>query len=161
MKVNFVGNNLVQIDDCHICFRNFAGAAGKFNKAGERSFSIVIDNDEAKELLLERGFNVKIRPPREEGDSPFMYLPVKMSFNGRGPEVYLEVNGNRILQTEDTIGIIDQVDVESCSFDIRAYDWEFNGNTGTSAWLNGGLIIQRSNRFANSNNNYTNEDLPF
>lgn len=148
MEVKFVGNDLVQLNNCRICFRNFSGAASKFNRAGERNFAVVIDNDEAKDILVERGFNVRIKPPFEDGDAPFMYLPVKIAYsNGHGPSVYLDANGSRVLLTEDSIGCLDQVDIENCYFDIRAYDWEMNGNIGTSAWLNGGLVMQRSNRF--------------
>ncbi len=149
MEVKFVGNDLVQLNDCHIIFRNFAGAPSTYNRAGDRNFAVVIDNEEAKELLVERGFNVRIKPPREAGDSPFMYLPIKLSYsNGRGPYLYLECNSNRVLLDENSVSCLDQVDIQECFFDVRAFDWEMNGRTGTSAWLNAGLLIQRADRFA-------------
>ena len=150
MEVKFVGNNLVEFNDCRICFRNFSGAESKYNRNGDRNFAIVIDSEEAKNLLVERGFNVKIKPPREEGDAPFMYLQVKFKYdnNGHGPSLYLESFGNRVLLDANSVRTLDQVDIENCYFDIRAFDWEMDGDTGTSAWLNGGLVIQHTDRFA-------------
>ena len=90
MKINFAARGVVQIDDARIIYRNFAGAPSKFNREGDRNFAVVIDDQDIAEALTEKGWNVKIKPPREEGDEPFMFLPVKVKFNDRGPKVYLQ-----------------------------------------------------------------------
>ena len=122
MKINFAARGVVQIDDARIIYRNFAGAPSKFNREGDRNFAVVIEDQDIAEALTEKGWNVKIKPPREEGDDPFMFLPVKVKFNERGPRVYLQnsLGGrNRVTLDEDTVGILDNVDIINVDLDIR------------------------------------------
>ena len=122
MKINFAARGVVQIDEARIIYRNFAGAPSKFNREGDRNFAVVIEDQDIAEALTEKGWNVKIKPPREEGDEPFMFLPVKVKFNDRGPKVYLQnsLGGrNRVTLDEDTVGILDNVDITNVDLDIR------------------------------------------
>ena len=133
MKINFASRGVVQIDEARIIYRNFAGAPSKFNREGDRNFAVVIEDQDIAEALTEKGWNVKIKPPREEGDEPFMFLPVKVKFNDRGPRVYLQnsLGGlNRVTLDEDTVGILDNVDITNVDLDIRPYDWDVQGKTG-------------------------------
>ena len=158
MEVKFVGNNLVEFNDCRICFRNFSGPASQYNRNADRNFAIVIDSEEAKNLLVERGFNVKIKPPRDEDDTPFMFLPVKVKFNNRGPNIYVQSAGNVKRLTEETVGMLDEIDIQSVDMDLRPYDWEVNGKEGRSAYLQAMNVIQNIDRFGAQ---YAAQDLPF
>lgn len=150
MKINFAARGVVQIDDARIIYRNFAGAPSKFNREGDRNFAVVIDDQDIAEALTEKGWNVKIKPPREEGDEPFMFLPVKVKFNERGPRVYLQnsLGGrNRVTLDEDTVGILDNVDITNVDLDIRPYDWDVQGKTGRTAYLQSICVTQEVDRF--------------
>ena len=150
MKINFAARGVVQIDDARIIYRNFAGAPSKFNREGDRNFAVVIDDQDIAEALTEKGWNVKIKPPREEGDEPFMFLPVKVKFNERGPRVYLQnsLGGrNRVTLDEDTVGILDNVDITNADLDIRPYDWDVQGKTGRTAYLQSICVTQEVDRF--------------
>ena len=150
MKINFATRGVVQIDDARIIYRNFAGAPSKFNREGDRNFAVVIDDQDIAEALTEKGWNVKIKPPREEGDEPFMFLPVKVKFNDRGPRVYLQnsLGGrNRVTLDEDTVGILDNVDITNVDLDIRPYDWDVQGKTGRTAYLQSICVTQEVDRF--------------
>lgn len=150
MKINFAARGVVQIDDARIIYRNFAGAPSKFNREGDRNFAVVIDDQDIAEALTEKGWNVKIKPPREEGDDPFMFLPVKVKFNERGPRVYLQnsLGGrNRVTLDEDTVGILDNVDIINVDLDIRPYDWDVQGKTGRTAYLQSICVTQEVDRF--------------
>ena len=150
MKINFAARGVVQIDDARIIYRNFAGAPSKFNREGDRNFAVVIDDQDIAEALTEKGWNVKIKPPREEGDDPFMFLPVKVKFNDRGPKVYLQnsLGGrNRVTLDEDTVGILDNVDIINVDLDIRPYDWDVQGKTGRTAYLQSICVTQEVDRF--------------
>lgn len=150
MKINFAARGVVQIDDARIIYRNFAGAPSKFNREGDRNFAVVIEDQDIAEALTEKGWNVKIKPPREEGDEPFMFLPVKVKFNERGPRVYLQnsLGGrNRITLDEDTVGILDNVDIINVDLDIRPYDWDVQGKTGRTAYLQSICVTQEVDRF--------------
>ena len=84
MRINNRGN-ILEIEDARIIFRNFAGLGSKYNREGDRNFAVIIPNEDIKDQLVADGWTVKIKPPREEGDEPFMYLPVKIKFNNRRP----------------------------------------------------------------------------
>lgn len=157
MELVFAPRGILQIDDARIMFRNFRGEGDRFNREGDRNFVLIIPNEEIADALAKEGWNVKIKDPREEGDTPFMYLPVKVKFNDRGPQVYL-VTGNRHNRlTEESIGMLDDIDIASVSMDIRPYDWEVNGKTGRTAYLQTIEVFQEIDRFAAK---YAEEESP-
>lgn len=148
MRLTFAPRGILQIDDARITYRNFSGIGSKYNREGDRNFAVVIEDEETANLLIEEGWNVKIKPPREEGDSPFMILPVKIKFNDRGPAVYLITGERKNELDEDTIDCLDNVDILSVDMDIRPFDWEVNGKTGRTAYLQAIHVIQEVDRFA-------------
>lgn len=148
MQVTFAPKNIVQIDDARIIYRNFSGAPSQFNREGDRNFAVVIPDQEIADALIEQGWNVKIKPPREDQDTPFMFLSVKVKFNDRGPNVYLKTGHALNKLTEETIGMLDDVDIISVDLDIRPYDWEINGKTGRTAYLHSMQVTQQIDRFA-------------
>ena len=148
MKISFGPKGILQIDEARIIYRNFSGAPSKFNREGDRNFAVVIDDEEIKDALIEEGWNVKIKAPREEGDEPFMYLPVKVKFNERGPKVYLKSGKATNRLDEESIDCLDHVDIVSVDMDIRPYDWEVQGKTGRTAYLQSIWVTQEVDRFA-------------
>ena len=148
MEITFAPRDILQIDNAHIIFRNFSGEASKFNREGDRNFALRIFDQDIADKLLDLGWNVKIKPPREEGEDPFMYLPVKIKFNDYGPKVYLKSGSNRVTLDEESISCLDNIEIENADLDIRPYDWEVNGKQGRTAYLQGGLITQKVDRFS-------------
>lgn len=148
MNVTFAPKGIMQIDDARITFKNFAGAAGMYNREGERSFALVINSQEVADAMIKEGWNVKIKPPREDGDDPFMYLTVKVAFNDYGPNVYLQSGKNLRKLDAETAGIIDHVRIVSADLDIRPYDWNINGKSGRTAYLQSIRVTQDLDRFA-------------
>ena len=148
MKITFAPKGILQIDDARIIYRNFSGAPSKFNREGDRNFAVVIDDEDICDALVNDGWNVKIKPPREEGDDPFMFLPIKIKFNDRGPRVYLKTGRNVNKLDEETVSILDNVDILSVDLDVRPYDWEVNGKEGRTAYLQSMQVEQEIDRFA-------------
>ncbi len=146
MQIKF-RNDILEIEDARIIYRNFEGVASKFNREGDRNFAVIIPNDEIKDELIEAGWTVKIKPPRDEDDTPFMFLPVKIKFNNRGPAAYLRSGDTVTRLNEDTIGILDEIDIQSVDMDLRPYDWEVNDKTGRTAYLQAINVIQNIDRF--------------
>lgn len=146
--VTFAPRGILQIDDARIIYRNFSGAPSKFNREGDRNFAVVIPEQELADALIDAGWNVRIKPPREDDDAPFMYLPVKVKFNDRGPTVYLKSGNAMNRLTEETIGMLDDVDIAGVDLDIRPYDWEVNGREGRTAYLQSIHVTQEIDRFA-------------
>lgn len=148
MHVTFAPKGILQIDDARIIYRNFSGIGSKFNREGDRNFSIIIEDQDIADELVKNGWNVKIKPPRDEDDTPFMTLPVKVKFNDRGPIVYLITGKRKNELDEESIGILDNVDILGVDLDLRAYDWEVNGKAGRTAYLQSICVTQEVDRFA-------------
>lgn len=154
MNITFAPRGILQIDDAIIIYRNFSGAPSKFNREGDRNFAVVIPDQEIDDhrktlaaRLIEDGWNVKIKS-RGEDEDPFMFLPVKVKFNDHGPNVYLKT-GSRINKLdEESVSCLDDVDIMSVDLDIRPYDWDVNGKTGRTAYLQSISVTQNVDRFA-------------
>ena len=146
MRIKFRGN-ILEIEDARIIYRNFSGAPSKFNREGDRNFAVIIPNEDIKDELVEAGWNVKIKPPREDFDEPFMFMPIKVVFNNRGPAAYVRSGDSVTRLNEDTIDMLDEIDIASVDMDIRPYDWEVNGRTGRSAYLQAINVTQNVDRF--------------
>ena len=155
MQIEILENGNLRIDDARIIFRNFSGEGSKFNRAGDRNFALVIPNQDICDMLLadenEAGasWNVKVKPPRDEDEDPLMFLAVKIKFNGRGPNVYLKTDGKMVKLDEDSIGMLDQIDISSVDLDIRPYDGELSGKPFRAAYLQSMCVTQDvTDRFA-------------
>lgn len=148
MELTFAPRDILQVNDTRIIYRNFRGEGIKFNREGDRNFAMIIPTQDLADELISRGWNVKIKEPREEGEEPFMYLPIKVKFNDRGPQIYL-VTGDRTNRLdEDVVSMLDDIDIRSVDLDIRPYDWEVNGKTGRTAYLQAMEVTQEIDRFA-------------
>ena len=157
MNLIFAPRGILQIDDARIIYRNFAGAPSKFNREGDRNFAVVIPDEEIANALIKKGWNVKTKPPRDDDDGPFMYLPVKVKFNDRGPNAYL-ASGNRLNKLdEDSISCLDDVDILGVDLDIRPYDWQVNGKVGRTAYLQAIKVTQKIDRFGRYDDDYPRE----
>lgn len=154
MELTFAPKGILQIDNARIIFRNFRGERGKFNAEGERSFSLIIPNQEIADALLEDknrdgvSWNVKIKPPHDEGEQPFIYLPVKVRFNNYGPHIYLKTGNSRIKLNEETVSCLDDIEIRSVDLDIRPYDDRANGSPFRAAYLQSMEVTQNIDRFA-------------
>lgn len=153
MRITYAPREILQIDDARIIYRNFAGRGDKYNREGDRNFAVVIPDQEMAQELLNRGWNVKIKPPREEGDEPFMFLPVKVKFNDRGPIVYLRTARVQNRLDEESIDCLDNIDILSVDLDIRPYDWVVQEGTpnekrGRAAYLQSICVTQNVDRFS-------------
>lgn len=109
-------DNTITIWDAKLYFKNFSGAEGRYNKAGDRNFGVFID-DETAIKLEEEGWNVKRTKPDEDGyQRP--YLKVKVNFKGR-PAIYLINSSSKVRLDEDTVGDLDDYVFEKIDLKIR------------------------------------------
>lgn len=127
------------LEDVRLIYRNFEGRKGKYNKEGVRSVGVVIPQDKADELV-EEGWAVKCRPPREEGDPPLCFLSVAIRFDIMPPRIYLVTSRNKTSLDEETCHLVDEADIESADIIVRPYNWDVDGDTGTKAYLKNAWI---------------------
>src|SRR6185369_2773105 len=87
----------ITIENAHLIYRNFAGAAKKFNAKGLRNFNVLLDVDLAK-VLEKDGWNIKWDDPKEDGDLPQARIKVAVRFDNYPPRIILITkNGKTIL----------------------------------------------------------------
>lgn len=126
----------VTIENAKLIFLNFSGRGGPYNDPGDRNFAIELPEDEAAELA-NRGWNVKQQKPREdaEGEEGRLYLPVSVKYNKKPPRVVMISSTGRQALTEDTIDVVDQVEIEQADVVLNPFPWEVNGKKGIKAYL--------------------------
>lgn len=116
-------------------YRNFSGVKTQYNAAGNRTFSVFLPQAVAEELE-DIGWYVKHKPPYREGDDPQNQLDVSLAFGQYPPTVILiSHDGTRTVLNEETVGLLDTTDIERADLEIRPYNWEVNGRTGTKAYV--------------------------
>lgn len=140
--------NNINIEGAMIIWKNFSGERDKFNP-GKRGFSVVIDDTVMADELRQEGWNVKDRPLQEGVDDSEQEwtLPVKLNMN-RYTQVWLIVGNHKTLLDEDTVSQLDVVDIVNCDISIRPYEWEMNGRTGITAYVDSMYVTIRENKFA-------------
>lgn len=127
-------NGEITIEDARIIFRNFEGRKEMYNEKGDRGFCVLLDEDAAK-VLQNDGWKVKFLKPREEGDEPQAYLPVAVKYGFKDPRVIILTRRGRTTLDEDTIGLVDAIDIEKVDLTVRPYNWEVRGERGVKAYL--------------------------
>ena len=177
MNVTVNPRGTLEITGARIAFRNFRGLQSEFNNEGDRNFSLIIsggtfddgrhcievDAETMAELLQKEenrygaGWNVKIKAPRQEGDQPFIHLPVKVKFNERGPVVYVISGRNARRLDEDSIGMLDRIDILSVDLTIRPFDGEARFGPFRSAYLQSIEVTQDIDHIAAR---YADEEYP-
>lgn len=155
MEVTFTNRGIVQIDGARIIYRNFTGRGTQYNREGDRNFCVVIDDQDIADKLLEEGFNVKIRQPREEGELPFMYLKVNVKYHPKtsdlarlNPTAVLLTGRNRNPLDDESICLLDKIDIANVDMDISGSNWSVQGRSGRSAYLSKIYVTQEIDRFA-------------
>ena len=151
MNLTFAPRGILQIDNIDgrdLLFKNFAGEESKFNRKGDRNFSLRIREIETADALKNEGWNVRVKPARDDDEDDFMRLPVKVKFTDYGPKVYLWTGDRRNELDEESISCLDNIEIDYVNMDIRPYDWEVNGRTGRTAYLQTIEVFQKVDRFA-------------
>ena len=124
---------------------NFAGLASKYNSLGNRNFVIELPGDMALDME-QKGWNVKTRQSKEEGEPDWYTLQITFKFNKDNPRlnprIILIQGKKQIPLTEDNIDILDNIDIQTADLTIRPYSWEVNGNSGVKAYVDEMYVIQ-------------------
>ena len=124
----------ITIEDARILFRNFSGKTSPQNPRGDRGFSVVLDPAVVPQLQAD-GWNVKFLQPREEGDEQTPILNVAVRYGVVDPTVFMVQGKKKTLLDEDTIGILDSMDIISCDMIITPYTWTVQGKSGVKAYI--------------------------
>lgn len=141
-------NENVIIENAQIRFRNFSGTKTEFNKAGNRQFSLFLPQETA-DILEGAGWYIKHKPPRNEGDDPRNQMDVSVMFGKYPPIIKLiSHDGAESYLNEENVGILDSVDIDHATVEIRPYNWDVNGKTGVKAYVKELMVYVRPPRRA-------------
>lgn len=155
-------NNKLAIDNARIIFKNFTGKDDKFGREGDRSFSIVIEDDALAEQLANDGWNVKPLTPRDPDEKVNHFIKVKISFKVRPPKIWLLTNHKRTLLDEDTIATLQYARIENADVVVSPWRWEVNGKSGIAAYLETLYVKIEDDPFADKYADYESSDeVPF
>lgn len=136
MEVTIDGE-VVRIDNAKLVLVDFSGMKNRYGNA--REFGVKIDDETAARKLRELGFNVK-----SWADMTF----IKVKVGGKHfPTIYIRDGEENRMLSPNEFGRIDNMRIDRADLDIRPYDWNVNGNTGRSAYLDTMLIYPHADRF--------------
>jgi hypothetical protein len=132
---------ILNIRNAEIIFRNFAGRATQYNAEGDRNFSVILDEELAKDMEA-GGWNVKaLRNQDDDGADQLYQLPVAVSFKTRPPRIYMVTgDGDRFpmrktMLPQDMLYMMDQLDLSMCNIAVTGYNWTMGGKSGKKAYL--------------------------
>lgn len=158
MEVSFSNNGKILMDNVKIKYPNFAGIKKQFNDEGDRNFVVIVEDPEIAEMLRERGFNISIKKPNSPDEDPVYQFKVVVSYRYSAPIAYLKTGKKLKELTEETIGILDSVEMERVDLDVRlGKEWTAGGRTGRTAYLDKIVVVQEVDRFLSR---YAEEEFP-
>lgn len=150
--------NLV-IENCRITFKNFSGKETKFNPAGRRNFAVVLDEDTARKLR-DDGWNVKIRPSRDDDDEVFCTMSVAVRFDNKPPKIFLIAGKKKTELDEDSVSALDYAEIVNVDLVISPSRWEVSDKSGIKAYLKSMYVTIEEDELAAKYSEYDEADYP-
>ncbi len=160
-------NNLI-FEDAQVIFPNFSGREGRYNREGNRCFSVIVqpkDGMTAEEVALklrDDGWNIKERIINGEPTGEYYINGININYNFfMKPIIVYESDGNEIELTEELLNgpIAAQLDgrgAERYDISIRPRTWErSDGSIGIKGYVDEMRIVAKKSLFGR------NSELPF
>lgn len=167
-----ITRNLLEIENAQVLFKNFSGrektalvrgSQRVVNEEGKKNFNVLLDpeksdiywngekvtNPDFGQELANLGFNVSVRPGKEDGEPAQYRLPVHIAFDTITPEIYLVTGNHKVQLDNDSIGCLDGADIISADLSInngRSYIGN-DGQEKVKAWCNKAYFCIAQSRF--------------
>lgn len=151
-------NNLI-IENAEVIFPNFSGREGRYNREGNRCFSVMIPDTDLALQLKDEGWNIKERIDNGEPTGKYFINGVNINFDYYIKPVIVYVsNGVETYLTEEMLDgeIAAQLDgrgAERYDISIRPRTWDrSDGTTGIKGYVDEMRIVAKKSLFAHAAN---------
>jgi hypothetical protein len=129
----------ITFENANIGWRNMEGRAARFNSVGQRNFVLFLDEEVAQQLLAD-GWNVAWTTADEEHDRPARALTkvhVRFDVEAFPCTIIMITSNGRTRLTEETVGILDHVEIANVDLIVRPYFWtrDTDGESGVKTML--------------------------
>lgn len=142
-------SDFIEVFNARAIWTNFSGKEGRYNAAGERFFTLVIEDPDLAGDLLTNGWNVKQFSNQEEGDPPAWHLKVKVRFDSKYPPRIYMINKDgtgKVPLYEDTVEALDSYRIDSCDVRVNGSPWSTSVGSGVAAYLDTMYVVVHLNK---------------
>lgn len=133
-----------RVDDAEIFWPNFSGKPTPFKTdtsiTRHRSFNVLLDKASADKLALD-GWSVKCKAPDEYHDVERCFIEIIVKYRDRKgekvkpPKIVIISSKGQTVITEDTIDMVDDLNIKKVDLIARSYNWSVGEKSGISAYL--------------------------
>ena len=156
-------NNIdrAKLEGFQITFKNFSGRETNFNRAGNRNFSVVLDDETADQMKAD-GWNVRVKEYDDGSRRNTLQVAVRYDIDRFRPKVVMVTpKGDHFKTTvlsEDTVDCLDAARVVSADLILNPSSWRnAMGNSGIKAYLQTGYFVVEADEFEDK---YAEEECP-
>lgn len=148
----------ITVRNARIILRNLAGRKTTYKPAGQRSFSLLIEDEAFANDLLNDGWNVKPLKKRDENDEQHWHLSVAVVYGDYPPEIYLVAGRRKTLLNEANVSTIDTVRIQKVDLVINPSHYNINGREGIKAYLKKMYVVIDEDEL---DREYADYDIPY
>lgn len=138
----------LSIENAKLLFRNFSGKEKEYNKAGDRNFCVLFEDEALVDQLRVDGWNIKELKSKDPEEPQKYIMKVSVSYKYQAPNVYLISGGKRTSLDEESLNVLDYAEIKTVDLTISPYQWSVNGKSGIKAYLKSIYITIEEDRFA-------------
>lgn len=156
-------NNIdrAKLEGYQITFKNFSGRETNFNRAGNRNFSVVLDDETADQMKAD-GWNVRVKEYDDGSRRNTLQVAVRYDIDRFRPKVVMVTpKGDHFKTTvlsEDTVDCLDAARVVSADLILNPSSWRnAMGNSGIKSYLQTGYFVVEADEFEDK---YADEEYP-
>lgn len=165
---------ILHLEDAQLImnFRNFRGIARGRIPEGTRNFCVYIPDELVQDLLADDWTLIEDTYNAKEGEPPKYYIRVRVRYDKYPPKIRLQSNNNMVDLTEESVGRLDNDDIEYVEMDIngslkRDNSGQYKQGNGRTAYLSKMFVKVRPDWFdekfgmPTSESVVPDDDMPF
>lgn len=156
----------IVIRDAHVIFMKLSNTPNQFGKT-DRTFNVVLDDEDFAEHLTDLGWPVKIKNPKNPDYEPYKYLSCKMKFHADSPKVRYDPNvvvidgRSKTKMTAQTVGLLDNERIKKIDLVLTPYQWENTNGSGVSVYVKSMYVTLDADPLAAEYDFDDESDVPF